>query len=111
MKKLNSLQDLKSLIPKKYKPEVKPVVKRNKIKQSLQAHYSKKGRAGKPVIILKGFMGLNRNELRSLSKHIKNKLGIGGSIKNNEMFLQGDKREGIISILESEGHYVKRIGG
>ena len=111
MKKLNSLQDLKSLIPKEYKPEVKPVVKGNKIKQSLQAHYSIKGRAGNPVIILKGFMGLNRNELRSLSKHIKNKLGIGGSIKNNEMFFQGDKREGIISILESEGHYVKRIGG
>ena len=63
------------------------------------------------MIILKGFTGLNRNELRSLSKHIKNKLGIGGSIKNNEMFFQGDKREGIISILESEGHYVKRIGG
>ena len=59
MKKLNSLQDLKSLIPKEYKPELKPVVKRNKIKQSLQAHYSIKGRAGKPVIILKGFMGLN----------------------------------------------------
>ena len=71
MKKLNSLQDLKSLIPKEYNPEDKQILKRNKIKQSLQAHYSIKGRAGNPVIILKGFTGLNRNELRSYQNILK----------------------------------------
>ncbi|MAR63280.1 MAG: translation initiation factor, partial [Flavobacteriaceae bacterium] len=50
-------------------------------------------------------------DLKNLAKPIKNKLGIGGSIKNNEIYFQGDKRDKIISILESQGHSVKRIGG
>ena len=38
-------------------------------------------------------------------------LGIGGSIKNNEIYFQGNKRDEITSILESLGHNVKRVGG
>ena len=111
MKKLNSFEDLKSLIPKDYKSEkiIKP--KSNIKKQTLEAHYSVKGRAGTPVIIIKGFNGVNKDELKKLSKSIKNRLGIGGSIKNNEVYFQGNKRDQIISILKSHGHTVKRIGG
>tara|TARA_B100001094_G_scaffold109299_1_gene105223 strand:- start:156 stop:491 length:336 start_codon:yes stop_codon:yes gene_type:complete len=111
MKKLNSLENLKSLISKDYKSEniIKPNY--NIKKQTLEAHYSVKGRAGTPVIILKGFSGLKKDDLKALAKPIKNKLGIGGSIKNNEIYFQGDKRNKIISILESQGHTVKRIGG
>ena len=111
MKKLTSLEDLKSLIPKDYKSEdiIKP--KSNIKKQTLEAHYSVKGRAGTPVIILKGFSGLKKEDLKNLAKPIKNKLGIGGSIKNNEIYFQGNKRDKIISILESFGHTVKRVGG
>ena len=98
MKKLTSLEDLKSLIPNDYKSEniIKP--KSNIKKQTLEAHYSVKGRAGTPVIILKGFSGLKKEDLKNLAKPIKNKLGIGGSIKNNEIYFQGDKRDKIISI-------------
>jgi len=111
MKKLTSLADLKSLIPKDYKSENIIKSKSNIKKQTLEAHYSVKGRAGTPVIILKGFSGLKKEDLKHLAKRIKNKLGIGGSIKNNEIYFQGDKRDKIISILESQGHSVKRIGG
>ncbi len=111
MKKLTSLEELKSLIPNDYKPEKITKPKSNFKKQSLEAHYSVKGRAGTPVIILKGFSDLNKNDLKNIAKSIKNKLGIGGTIKNNEMYFQGDKREKIISILESQGHKLKRIGG
>ena len=111
MKKLTSLEDLKSLIPKDYKSEITIKPKPNFKKQTLEAHYSVKGRAGTPVIILKGFSGLKKEDLKNLAKPIKNKLGIGGSIKNNEIYFQGDKRDKIISILESQGHSVKRIGG
>tara|TARA_B100000886_G_scaffold204341_1_gene141117 strand:+ start:142 stop:477 length:336 start_codon:yes stop_codon:yes gene_type:complete len=111
MKKLTSLKDLKSLMPDNYESEkiikLKSIIK----KQTLEAHFSVKGRAGTPVIILKGFSGLNKEDLKALAKPIKNKLGIGGSIKNNEIYFQGDNREKIISILESKGHSVKRIGG
>ena len=111
MKKLNSLEDLRSLMPDDYKSEKIIKLKSSIKKQALEAHYSVKGRAGTPVIILKGFSGLNKKDLKNLAKPIKNKLGIGGSIKNNEIYFQGDKRDKIISILESEGHSVKRIGG
>ena len=111
MKKLTSLEDLKSLIPEDYKSENIIKSKFNIKKQTLEAHYSVRGRAGTPVIILKGFSGLTKEDLKNLAKPIKNKLGIGGSIKNNEIYFQGDKRDKIISFLESQGHSVKRIGG
>ena len=111
MKKLTSLKDLKKLMPDDYESQNIIKLKSSIKKQTLEAHYSVKGRAGTPVIILKGFSGLNKEDLKSLAKPIKNKLGIGGTIKNNEIYFQGDKRDKIISILESEGHSVKRIGG
>ena len=54
---------------------------------SLEAHYSVKGRAGTAVIIIKGFSGLKKEDLKNLAKPIKNKLGIGGSIKKNEILI------------------------
>ena len=111
MKKLTSLKDLKELMPDDYKSQNIIKLKYSIKKQTLEAHYSVKGRAGTPVIILKGFSGHSKEDLKNLAKPIKNKLGIGGTIKNNEIYFQGDKRDKIISILESEGHSVKRIGG
>ena len=57
MKKLGSLSDLKSLIkPDDVIESVEVKLKHNNIKpQNLEAHYSVKGRAGKPVTIVKGF--------------------------------------------------------
>ena len=81
MKKLNSFEDLSSLIPDKSKLEKQFGIQNNLSKQNLEAHYSVKGRAGTPVIILKGFSGLKKEDLKNLAKPIKNKLGIGGSVK------------------------------
>ena len=111
MKKLNSLEELGSLIPDGFKSKKSFDIGKSFSKQNLEAHYSVKGRAGTPVIIIKGFNGVNKDELKKLSKSIKNRLGIGGSIKNNEVYFQGNKRDQIISILKSHGHTVKRIGG
>jgi|TARA_B100001939_G_C16733936_1_gene526705 translation initiation factor 1 len=111
MKKLNSLEELGTLMPDGFKTKKPFEIDNSFSKQNLEAHYSVKGRAGVPVIILKGFSGLNKEDLKNLAKPIKNKLGIGGSVKKNEIYFQGDKREKIISILESQGHSVKRIGG
>lgn len=111
MKKLSSLDDLKELIPNDYKPPESFEIKKKIKIQNLEAHYSVKGRAGTPVIIVKGFLGVKNDELKAIAKSIKNKLGIGGSIKNSELYFQGDKREKIIDILENNGHTVKRVGG
>ena len=58
MKKFNSLEILKSLLPDDYNS----VDNTNSLKkQFLEAHYSVKGRAGTPVIIIKGFSFINNN--------------------------------------------------
>ena len=60
MKKLTSLKDLKSLMPDDYESQNIIKLKSSIKNQTLEAHYSVKGRAGTPVIILKGFSGLNK---------------------------------------------------
>ena len=113
MKKFSSLSDLQSLIKndETLKPETENTSKQDDIAlQSLEAHYSVKGRAGKPVTVIKGFNG-TKEELKSLSKLLKNKIGVGGSVKNNEIIIQGKTRDKVTQILEDLGHIVKRIGG
>ena len=111
MRKLNSLDELGSLMPDGYKTKKPLEVGDSFSKQNLEAHYSLKGRAGVPVIIIKGFKNMSSKQLKTLSKTIKRKIGAGGSIKNSELFFQGDNRNKIIAILESQGHVVKRVGG
>tara|TARA_B100000886_G_scaffold17631_1_gene11312 strand:+ start:4962 stop:5285 length:324 start_codon:yes stop_codon:yes gene_type:complete len=107
MKKFNSLEQLKSILPNDF---VSDISKKKKIVE-LEAHFSLKGRAGKPVVILKGFVNLNRKDLKLLAKSIQSKLGIGGSVKNETIILQGDKRNKLIEILKEEGFKLKVVGG
>lgn len=79
-------------------------------KQTLEAHYSSKGRAGKVVTLIKGFEG-DKTELKDLGKALKNALKVGGTIKDNTLLIQGNNRERIIELLEEMGHWVKRVGG
>ena len=69
-----------------------------------------KHRAGKIAIILKGFIG-NTDDLKALSKILKEKCGVGGSTKNGEIIIQGDIREKVMDILQKEGYNYKRVGG
>ena len=111
MEKLNSLADLKKLFPEAegtYQPpkKVEPDFK----KQYLEAHFSNKGRSGKTVTIIKGFIGSDE-ELKSLAKSIKQKFSVGGSIKGRNIIIQGNIRDEILDFLQLNGHNVKRIGG
>ena len=69
-----------------------------------------KGRAGKPVVIIDG-LGLPMLELKKLSKKLKTKCGVGGSIEGENILIQGDKRELIKTELEAQGYTVKIAGG
>ena len=67
-------------------------------------------RAGKVVVIIKGFVG-NNKDLKNLSKMLKTKCGVGGTAKNGEIIIQGDIREKVVDILDKEGYNYKITGG
>ena len=67
-------------------------------------------RAGKVVVIIKGFVG-NNKDLKNLSKMLKIKCGVGGTAKNGEIIIQGDIREKVVEILDKEGYNYKIAGG
>jgi translation initiation factor 1 len=78
--------------------------------QSLEAHFSNKGRGGKTVTIIKGFKG-KEEDLKALAKHLKTRCSVGGSVKDGEIIIQGNYRDKVMELLRKEGYQVKRIGG
>ncbi len=78
-------------------------------KQVLKVQLDKSGRAGKTVTLIRGFTGKNA-DLETLGKALRNKCGVGGSVKNGEIILQGDQRDKALTWLAAQGYQVKKAG-
>lgn len=115
-KKLNSLSDLGAFVYSTNSEEDFSHLNEEEAgsllpgEQELEAHFSNKGRGGKTVTVVKGFEG-TEEEIRALAKLLKTRCGVGGSVKDGEIIIQGKFRDKVMDILRSEGYRVKRVGG
>ena len=74
-----------------------------KQQQKLRVRFESKHRAGKTVTVVLGFIG-KEDDRKELGKILKQKFGTGGSVKDEEIIIQGNYVEKIVTILKELGY-------
>ena len=72
-------------------------------KQNLRVWRDTHGRAGKVATIVRGFVGSD-DDLATLGKRLKQRIGVGGSVKDGEIIIQGEHRDRVTQLLLEEGY-------
>ena len=71
--------------------------------QKLRIWRDTKGRGGKVATIVRGFVG-STEDLQNLGRLLKQACGVGGSVKEGEIIIQGDHRDRITTLLVQKGY-------
>ena len=75
--------------------------------QRLIVGIDRRNRGGKQVTLVTGFVG-TAEDLKELGRVLKTKLGVGGSVKDGEITVQGDFRDKVVEFLKGMGYNAKR---
>ncbi len=68
-------------------------------------------RGGKTVTVLTGFLGVGPEEKEQLAREMQKACGVGGTVKEGRIEIQGDKREDVARILTNAGFRPVFAGG
>ena len=79
-------------------------------RQKIYVSIDRKQRAGKEVTLVEGFIGSD-DDRKELAKFLKSKCGVGGSVKENDIIIQGKFKDKVAELLESKGYKVIKKGG
>lgn len=77
-------------------------------RQRLRIALDRRNRKGKQVTIVSDFVG-SEDDLKELCKHLKTKCGVGGSVKEGVIVIQGDVREKVAGLLAADGYKARVI--
>lgn len=81
--------------------------KENKLQTTpLTVITDKKGRNGKTATIIEGF-SISQGEVEEIARKLKQKLGVGGSVRTGEILIQGDYKVKVKEYLISLNFKVK----
>ena len=71
----------------------------------------KAGRGGKTVTVVKNFVGIGLPEKEQLARAMQKACGTGGTVKDGQIEIQGDKREEVARILTAANFRPVFAGG
>ena len=91
------------------KPEDEKKVTIPKSDGIVRIHRETRGRKGNGVSLIKG-IPLEERPLKTIAKTLKQKMGVGGSVKDGIIEIQSDQRDKLKTLLENAGYTVKLAG-
>ncbi|OQX84254.1 hypothetical protein B6D60_09645 [candidate division KSB1 bacterium 4484_87] len=75
-------------------------------KQTIHVFFQTKGRKGKKVTLASGFVH-SPDKLKKLARELKQHCGTGGTVKDDTIEIQGDKRKQVAQFLLQQGYRIK----
>jgi translation initiation factor 1 len=90
-------------------PAPKPAVKKNRGRVDIIRQ--KAGRGGKVVTVVTNFVGIGLPEKEKLARQMQKSCGVGGTVKEGRIEIQGDKRNEVAAILKDAGFQPVFAGG